>query len=64
MGAAIFFSLGLAFFFSIPLVTALFAKRMGRPPLLWFFMGMILPLISTFILFFLPDLSEKDESAK
>jgi hypothetical protein len=61
MGAAIFFSLGLGFFFSIPLTTALFAKRMGRKPIVWFIMGMVLPLLSTVILFFLPDLSEKKE---
>ncbi len=36
MGAAIFFSMGLCFFFSIPLVTALFARRMGRRPAFWF----------------------------
>jgi len=62
MGAAIFFSLGLGFFFSIPLITALFARRMGRRPALWFLMGMVLPLLSALILFFLPDLSEKKEN--
>lgn len=54
-----FISFGLTILFSIPLITALFAKRMGRNPKLWFFIGIILPGIASFILFFLPDLSEK-----
>lgn len=58
MGAAVFFSIGLGFLFSIPLVTALFAKRMGRRPLVWFFIGLVLPGIASFILFLLPDISE------
>ena len=58
MGAAAFFSLGLAFLFSIPLVTALFAKRMGRNPITWFIIGCLLPGIASIILFLLPDLSE------
>jgi MFS family permease len=61
MGAAIFFSMGLCFFFSIPLVTALFARRMGRRPAVWFIMGMVLPFISSLLLFFLPDLSENKD---
>ncbi len=43
MGAGIFFSIGLCFLFSIPLVTAFFAKRMGRRPIVWFFIGAALP---------------------
>jgi len=58
MGAAIFFSIGLGFLFSIPLVTALFAKRMGRRPLVWFFIGLALPGIASLILFLLPDTSK------
>jgi len=58
MGAAIFFSIGLGFLFSIPLVTALFAKRMGRRPVLWFCISLVLPGIATLIIFLLPDLSE------
>ncbi len=61
MGAAAFFSIGLAFLFSIPLITALFAKRMGRNPVFWFVLGMFLPAISIFIIFFLPDLSETED---
>jgi len=60
VGAALFISLGLLALFSIPLITASFAKRMGRHPIKWFFIGIILPVIATFILFFLPDLSEKE----
>ena len=59
MGAALFISLGLLMLFSIPLVTATFAKRMGRDPKIWFVIGVLLPVIATFILFFLEDLSEK-----
>lgn len=61
MGAALFISLGLLALFSIPLITASFANRMGRSPIKWFFIGLILPVIATFILFFLPDLSETEK---
>jgi MFS family permease len=61
MGAALFISLGLLALFSIPLITASFANRMGRNPRKWFCIGLILPVIATFILFFLPDLSEKQK---
>jgi hypothetical protein len=59
MGAVMFISMGLSFLLSIPLITATFAKRMGRSPVKWFFISCAIPLIATFILFFLPDLSEK-----
>ena len=58
MGFAILISLSLMGFFSIPLITGSFAKRMGRPYKKWFIIGALLPVISVFILFFLPDLSE------
>lgn len=61
MGAAFFIMLGLTALLSIPLITASFAHRMGRSPIKWFFIGLILPVIASFILFFLPDLSEKDK---
>jgi hypothetical protein len=64
MGAAIFISLGLLCMFSIPIITSRFAKRMGRNPRTWFFIGICLPVVATFILFFLPDLSEKDVTQK
>lgn len=51
--------LGLFVFLSYPLITSRFAKRMGRRPWLWFFLGMVLPLIATVLLFLLPDLSEE-----
>lgn len=60
MGAAFFIMLGITALLSIPLITAFFAKRMGRNPIKWFFIGLILPVIASFILFFLPDLSEKE----
>ncbi|HEY6162865.1 MAG TPA: hypothetical protein VI112_16670 [Bacteroidia bacterium] len=62
MGAVLFISLGLTILFSIPLITASFAKRMGRSPVKWFLIGTLLPVIAVFILFFLPDLSEKDNN--
>jgi Na+/melibiose symporter-like transporter len=60
VGAAFFIMMGLTVMFSIPLITASFAKRMGRSAMKWFFIGIILPVIASFILFFLPDLSEKE----
>jgi Na+/melibiose symporter-like transporter len=59
MGAAMFIMFGLTVMFSLPLITAAFARRMGRNPLKWFLIGILLPAIATFILFFLPDLSEE-----
>jgi len=59
MGAVMFVSLGLMFLLSLPIITSRLAKRMGRTPSLWFFLGVCLPVISTFILFLLPDLSEE-----
>ena len=61
MGAAIFFSIGILFLLSIPIITSRLAKRMGRDPNRWFFIGLLLPVIATIILFFLPDLSEKEK---
>ncbi|MBL7934827.1 MAG: hypothetical protein JNM51_03360 [Bacteroidia bacterium] len=58
MGAAFFILMGITAMLSIPLITAFFANRMGRSPIKWFFIGLILPVIASFILFFLPDLSE------
>jgi Na+/melibiose symporter-like transporter len=59
MGAVVFFSLGIICMLCIPIITARFAKRLGRDPRKWFFIGILLPVIATFILFFLPDLSEE-----
>lgn len=61
MGAAMFISMGLLALFSIPLITATFANRLGRNPKTWFLIGILLPVIATVILFFLPDLSEQEE---
>lgn len=57
MGAVVFISIGVMFLLSIPLITSNMAKRLGRDPKLWFFLGLILPVIATFILFLLPDKS-------
>lgn len=59
MGFALFVSLAVLGLMSIPLISGAFAKRMGRPFLKWFLIGMALPVISVVILFFLPDLSEQ-----
>ena len=50
---------GLMLLLAVPFITSRFAKRMGRNPKIWFLIGIVLPVISTFILLFLPDLSEK-----
>ena len=60
MGAALFMSMGILFLLSIPIITSRLANRMGRNPKLWFVIGILLPVIATFILFLLPDLSEKE----
>ncbi len=60
MGAAMFIMMGLTVLLSMPLITASFANRMGRNPVKWFFIGILLPVIATFIIFFLPDLSETE----
>ena len=60
MGAAVFFSIGILFALSIPIITSRLANRMGRNTKIWFAIGILLPVIATFILFLLPDLSEKE----
>ncbi len=59
MGELIVFLIGLLTLLGVPIITALFARRMGRRPWFWFFMGLVLPLIATIIIFLLPDLSEE-----
>jgi hypothetical protein len=41
--------------FSMPLISGLFARSQGRSFLAWFLIGCLLPFISVFVLFFLPD---------
>ncbi len=53
---------GLLIFFSVPIITARLAKRLGRKPWLWFFIGMALPAIASLILCLLPDLSDLENS--
>jgi hypothetical protein len=62
MGAALFISIGIMCFLSIPIITSRLANRMGRDPGVWFFIGLILPVVATFILFLLPDISVKDNN--
>jgi hypothetical protein len=59
MGATIFISIGILFMLSIPIITSRLANRMGRNPKIWFVLGLLLPVIATFILFCLKDLSEE-----
>lgn len=59
MGAVMIMSMGILFLLSIPIITSRLAKRMGRNPKIWFVIGILLPVIATFIVLFLPDLSEK-----
>jgi phosphoglycerol transferase MdoB-like AlkP superfamily enzyme len=59
MGAVIFFSIGLLFLLSIPIITMNLAKRLGRNGKVWFVIGVLLPVIATFILILLPDKSEE-----
>jgi MFS family permease len=56
----VIFSIGFFVVFGIPLTTALFARRMGRRPWLWFLIGILLPVIATFVIFLLPDLSDSE----
>jgi MFS family permease len=64
MGAALFMSIGIMFLLSIPIITSRLANRMGRNSKIWFLIGLLLPVISTFILFLLPDLTENKEEKK
>jgi Na+/melibiose symporter-like transporter len=50
-----FIALGIMFFLMLPIITSRLAKRMGKDPRKWFLIGIILPVISTIILFFLPE---------
>jgi MFS family permease len=59
MGAVTIFSIGLLFLLSIPIITSRLANRMGRNPKIWFVIGLLLPVIATFILVLLPDKSEE-----
>jgi Na+/melibiose symporter-like transporter len=59
MGAVLFMSMGITFLLSIPIITSRMANRLGRNPRVWFVIGLLLPVIAAFILFMLPDLSEK-----
>lgn len=59
MGAVVFFSIGILFLLSISIITAGLARQMGRNVKVWFVIGLLLPVIATFILVLLPDLSEK-----
>lgn len=54
--------LGLAFMLLAPTDTGLLAKRTGRSFTVWFFIAMLLPLIATLILCFLPGQDQKKVS--
>lgn len=64
MGFLLLFTLGLTAIISFPLMSALFARSMGRRFWVWFAIGCVLPVISGAIIFFLPDLSEEQDKSK
>lgn len=51
-----------SFLFFVPLTSAFFARSLGRPFWLWFAIGCVLPLISVFILLFLPEVREENKA--
>jgi hypothetical protein len=55
MGAVLFISLGILLFLSLPLLTMAYARSLGRDPKLWFFIGILLPGLSTLILSIMPN---------
>jgi hypothetical protein len=59
MGILILTSLFLSSIMVFPMITANLARRLGRPFKTWFVIGFLLPVISVFILFLLPDKSEQ-----
>lgn len=54
--------LGKIFLLLVPTATGLLAKRTGRSFITWFFIAMVLPLIATLILCFLPEQETKKVS--
>lgn len=64
MGPLMIANFGLLLLFAVPYITSRFAKRMGRDPKVWFVISLFLPVIATFILFFLPDLSEDENGSR
>jgi hypothetical protein len=46
--------------FFVPLTTAFFARSLGRSFWKWFAIGCVLPLVSVFILWFLPEVKQKE----
>jgi len=61
MGFLLLTTLGMIALLGIPTISGLFARRIGRRFWVWFLIGCILPIVSAFIIFFLPDLSEIKE---
>jgi hypothetical protein len=49
--------------FCVPLTTAFFARSLGRNFKIWFAIGCVLPVISVFILWFLPEVKKEKISA-
>ena len=49
-------------FFMPPLITALFARSLGRRFWVWFIIGCILPFISVFVLAFMPVKDIKNDT--
>ncbi|MEO5643846.1 MAG: hypothetical protein ABIS12_10995 [Bacteroidia bacterium] len=51
------FFFGMLFF--VPLTSAFFARSLGRSFWTWFAIGCVLPFISVFILWFLPEIKNE-----
>jgi hypothetical protein len=49
--------------FCVPLTSAFFARSLGRSFWKWFAIGCVLPLVSVFILWFLPEVKQGEISA-
>jgi hypothetical protein len=58
VGELFIFGIALLILFSVPMITGSYARTKGRRYWVWFFISMVLPLIATFIISALPDLSE------
>jgi MFS family permease len=60
MGLLFLTSMFLSALTVFPMISGNLARRMGRPFKTWFIIGFFLPILSVFILFLLPDKSDKE----
>lgn len=57
-------SLIIAPLWAFPVLTASYARHLGRPYKKWLILGIVFPIISLIVLNFLPDLSEETVEKK